>query len=99
MPCVHFVVLPSKVDLLIPDIEVKLFVCSFLEYKKVIGNRGCGQREKAVFSTEVCKGPEGITKTLSVMMVFIVRDTVARFIHFAYSSPPETDSDSPQILS
>lgn len=99
MPCVHFVVLPSKIDLLIPDIEVKLFVCSFLEYKKVIGNRGCGQREKAVISTEVCKGPEGITKTLSVMMVFIVRDAVAQFIHFAYSDLPETDSDSPQILS
>lgn len=83
----------------IPDPDSKLSICSFLVYKEVIVKRWCGQREKAVYSTEVCKGPEGITKTLSVMMIFIVRDTVGWFIHFAYSLLPETDSDSPQILS
>lgn len=98
MPCVSFVVLPSKINLLIPDKEVKLFICSFLEDKEVIVKRGCGQREKAVVSLEVCKGPGGITKILLVTMIFIVRDTVGWFSNFAHSQLPETDSECLEIL-
>lgn len=85
---------------MIPDIEINCIVFSILDNQEVIENRGCGQREKGVASTEVCKGPVGITKTLALfMMIFIVRDIVRCFIHFACLTLPETDGYSPQYLS
>lgn len=66
-----------------PDIEINLIICTTLENEEVIVIRRCGQREKGVVSSEVCKEPVDIKKTSSCMMIFIVRDTVCYFIHFA----------------
>lgn len=82
-----------------PDDEIHFIACSLIINQNLIVNRRCGQREKAVESAEICEGPVGITKTLSYMMIFTVRDTAGCFIHFAYSTLPETDSYSTQNLS
>lgn len=70
MPCVHLVVQPCEGDQGIPDVEVHIAVhCPEQSY--FIGSRGRGQREKAVVSRQLCKGPAGIVKTQQVVMISI----------------------------
>lgn len=77
MPCVHLVVQPCEADQGVPDVEVHITVRS-PEQSYFIGSRRCGQREKAVISRQLCKGPPGIVKTQSVVMILISQ--VQKFI-------------------
>lgn len=72
MPCVHLVVQPCEADQGFswcrgPD-------CHSLSWTELLyfsGSRRRGQREKAVISRRLCKGPAGIVKIQSVVMISV----------------------------
>lgn len=83
MPCVHLVVQACEADQGIPDVEVHIAIRS-LEQSYFIGSRRRGQREKAVISRQLCKGPARIVKSTISRDDFNIAGTESCLIYFTY---------------